>query len=1105
MRSVEAVAPTASGARVTYARAGRRRVVREPSPRPRTRVQIASRAVGDGNLRLEIAYAGAIAEASRERGGSAILELRDPAGRRCSPMAGCRLTTPTDARSAASSRSKAIASCCTCSRRSALSDRNRSFGLGARREGPEPRAVRAVRRRGRSRSDDARRRRTRRAKRGQLERRRGLRAHARVARRTLDTASAAPQHHRRRTVRRLLRQLGRHLRRHARRHEHVRAGPLRLRLRAVGQHMDRGRYPARERVRNRFRNEPLQSTPPPEYVVGAPAAYGGSTAPGLAYGSSAVVHRGRSRFACRSTPPTRRLRSGPRSRSRTTRWSSERDRLDRGRVRDRRRVGVRSESGASWSLQSKLVGADTASDDAFGSAVAIEGDTVLIGAPDAGGSSGRTARPTSSRAPARRGHNKRGSPNVRSPDTTHSAPRSPSPPTPRRSRRSRPRATTATPRCTCSSASDRPGRSRTPSPSRRTRSRSADRSRSMASASCRRARRARRSRDRYADHGRRRLRLHLRARQRRACTANAECVSTHCVDSVCCDSGCASTCYACSSAKKGAGSTWRDAHRSATASIPTQSVLRRCASPRAPARESATGAARAGHGLASRAATTRARRPRPCAARPARPTPSARPPRIASPGHASRRRHRRPPAGAIASARAAIAPTLSAATRRAGRVASRASRRRRGAAPTASAARSTAVIPTRSARGRSAPRACKRTVTSATAPARAGSPPRPNAVRSRATARAWRAPSCASDADCVASGYCEAGKCLAKMANGAVCTGGRECASAVCADGVCCDSRPARAVSGVRRRGLPRRVLAGGRPTARRPRGLRRERQRVRRAVRRCRGRWLRVPEGWGGPCSANACKAGIVTHSSICDGRGSCAMTGRRPPAARTRAIWCRARSAASATGTARPATSASSVRVCRSTGSARRARTRRRARRGSAPTASAAGSRPATRAFRAGSGGRWALARRASDRRARRGSSAARVSASTRSAATRPAMDSARRATWWGARVGAPRGRARPRVPDPHARTAAAIPARRRRATACPITRRAARRSWDRRSRARRPKCEDGSFFASATCGGGACQAARPRVRRGGLRRDARMPERLHGRRRVRHELPL
>ncbi|MGZ3417898.1 MAG: hypothetical protein ACXVEE_08545 [Polyangiales bacterium] len=48
--------------------------------------------------------------------------------------------------------------------------------------------------------------------------------------------------------------------------------------------------------------------------------------------------------------------------------------------------------------------------------------------------------------------------------------------------------------------------------------------------------------------------------------------------------------------------------------------------------------------------------------------------------------------------------------------------------------------------------------------------------------------SCATDADCSASGFCNAGTCVAVSAQGTACTRDRQCASGSCHDGFCCSS-----------------------------------------------------------------------------------------------------------------------------------------------------------------------------------------------------------------------------------------------------------------------------------------------------------------------------
>jgi len=48
--------------------------------------------------------------------------------------------------------------------------------------------------------------------------------------------------------------------------------------------------------------------------------------------------------------------------------------------------------------------------------------------------------------------------------------------------------------------------------------------------------------------------------------------------------------------------------------------------------------------------------------------------------------------------------------------------------------------------------------------------------------------SCVDDTDCVASSYCEAGKCVLKKKQGDACAANGACATGFCADGVCCDT-----------------------------------------------------------------------------------------------------------------------------------------------------------------------------------------------------------------------------------------------------------------------------------------------------------------------------
>jgi hypothetical protein len=73
--------------------------------------------------------------------------------------------------------------------------------------------------------------------------------------------------------------------------------------------------------------------------------------------------------------------------------------------------------------------------------------------------------------------------------------------------------------------------------------------------------------------------------------------------------------------------------------------------------------------------------------------------------------------------------------------------------------------------------------------AAAGAAGQPSCTPYRCTgASADCATSCATDADCVAGSFCNAGQCAALLAGGAPCTAASQCASTYCVDGVCCST-----------------------------------------------------------------------------------------------------------------------------------------------------------------------------------------------------------------------------------------------------------------------------------------------------------------------------
>jgi len=132
--------------------------------------------------------------------------------------------------------------------------------------------------------------------------------------------------------------------------------------------------------------------------------------------------------------------------------------------------------------------------------------------------------------------------------------------------------------------------------------------------------------------------------------------------------------------------------------------------------------------------------------------------------------------------------------------------------------------------------------------------------------------SCTGDTSCTSTHWCSSGSCVAKKANGATCAGGNECTSSNCADGVCCD----KACSGQCEACNVTGTVGTCTPVTGAPRGTRTA----------CGGAGVgtacaSVCDGvdpavchyptTSTACSENACKVGIETHASGCNGAGAC------------------------------------------------------------------------------------------------------------------------------------------------------------------------------------------------------------------------------------------
>jgi hypothetical protein len=130
--------------------------------------------------------------------------------------------------------------------------------------------------------------------------------------------------------------------------------------------------------------------------------------------------------------------------------------------------------------------------------------------------------------------------------------------------------------------------------------------------------------------------------------------------------------------------------------------------------------------------------------------------------------------------------------------------------------------------------------------------------------------SCSKNADCAPTAYCAAGACVPQKAQGAACAAAAECASGSCADGVCCNATCAGQCEVCNEVGAVGTciVIDGD------PRGARTP----------CSGgsgpcaswcdgsdRSACHPRTTTTPCSADGCVAGLETHASFCDGKGSC------------------------------------------------------------------------------------------------------------------------------------------------------------------------------------------------------------------------------------------
>jgi len=108
---------------------------------------------------------------------------------------------------------------------------------------------------------------------------------------------------------------------------------------------------------------------------------------------------------------------------------------------------------------------------------------------------------------------------------------------------------------------------------------------------------------------------------------------------------------------------------------------------------------------------------------------------------------------------------------------------------------------------------------------------------------------CATDPDCLPSGFCSGTTCVGDLANGSACTRTSQCKSGFCADGVCCDTAcggPCEACT-TTKKGAGADGTCGFIADARDP----------------------------DMECAPQSCAAGVVTKAQLCNGSGACRSDG--------------------------------------------------------------------------------------------------------------------------------------------------------------------------------------------------------------------------------------
>lgn len=135
------------------------------------------------------------------------------------------------------------------------------------------------------------------------------------------------------------------------------------------------------------------------------------------------------------------------------------------------------------------------------------------------------------------------------------------------------------------------------------------------------------------------------------------------------------------------------------------------------------------------------------------------------------------------------------------------------------------------------------------------------------------ATTCATKSDCAAGNYCDASKhCVAEKLNGVACGGTDECKSGSCVDGVCCNAGCTGQCEACNVAGS----IGTCTPVSGAPHGSRTACAAGTGATcnaQACNGsdRTACHYPSVATTCSANACAAGVETHSSTCDGAGAC------------------------------------------------------------------------------------------------------------------------------------------------------------------------------------------------------------------------------------------